>query len=117
MDAKGHQIIGGQVFRDKFVHLPDEVWADAVNTERHQFVDAKLSPELRVYSFHELRVGAVNAHGHELIGGYGFGNVLPNAADGFRGEPRNAGGDGLIDVEILSEKRVHFGDGLRADSM
>src|SRR5258705_13581246 len=102
MDAKGHQIIGGQVFRDKFVHLPDEVWADAVNTERHQFVDVKLSPELRVYSFHELRVGAVNAHGHELIGGYVFSYVLANIAGAFGGKPLNMGGEVFIDVKSLS---------------
>ncbi len=102
MDAKGYQIIGGQVFRDKFVHLPDEVWADTVNTERHQFVDVKLSPELRVYSFHELRVGAVNAHGHELIRSYVFADVLANVADEFGGNPMDAERDVLIDVKVLA---------------
>src|SRR6266478_3560308 len=102
MDAKGHQIIGGQVFRDQLVHLPYKIWADTVNTERHQFVDAKLSPELRIDSFHELRVGAVNAHGHELIRGYVFADVLANVADEFGGNPMDSERDGLIDVKVLT---------------
>jgi len=63
------------------VHLPYKIWADTVNTERHQFVDVKLSPELRVDSFHELRVGAVNAHGNQLIGRNVFADMLANLAD------------------------------------
>ena len=102
MDPKGHQIICGQVFRDQLVHLPYKIWADTVNTERHQFVDVKLSPELRVDSFHELRVGAVNAHGNQLIGRNVFADMLANLADEFGRNSVNAERHILIDVKVLA---------------